>query len=271
MGRRVTRRRITAVRDDRPRSTLDSVIVEEPLEIRISQASYTTTMRTPGDDFDFTCGHLYTEGVIVRADDLVSVGYCRRNGADVYNIVDVRLADHITAPCARDHPVTSACGVCGSTSIADIMDRIPRQNVGTERISRRQLVDMHRRMRPAQKLFDRTGGNHAAALFDDAGEPAVVREDIGRHNAVDKVIGWAWREGRLPLRGDSLAVTSRASFDIVQKAAMAGIGLLSVVSAPSSLAVDLAAQAGMTLVAFNRGDRFNVYTHPERIDGLLDP
>ncbi|WP_026341751.1 formate dehydrogenase accessory sulfurtransferase FdhD [Actinomadura atramentaria] len=268
MGRITVRRPVlrlstTGTRGRRP----DTLAVEEPLEIRVSGRPLTLTMRTPGDDFDLVTGFLAAEGVIAGPADVAALRYC----ADTLeqNTLDVVLAPGVPEPAAglaRAFATTSACGVCGKSSIEALAaDR--RHDVAADpvRVRADVLAALPDRLRAAQRVFDRTGGLHAAGLFDAAGEPLAVREDVGRHNAVDKVVGWALRDGRLPLRGHVLMVSGRASFELTQKAAQAGIPVLAAVSAPSSLAVDLAADAGLTLVGFLRGETMNVYTGAERI------
>ena len=254
----------------------DALAVEEPLEIRVGPAGparrrpLTVTMRTPGDDLDLTLGFLLTEGLIRSADDVHTAQLCA--GAETpntYNVVDVVLASGVPEPAAdpaRNFHTTSACGVCGKASI----DAVRTRSVFTVtddplRVPAAVLADLPARLRAAQPVFDRTGGLHAAGLFTATGELVVLREDVGRHNAVDKVVGWAVRERRLPLAGHVLLVSGRASFELTQKAWMAGVPLLAAVSAPSTLAADLAAEAGITLVGFLRGRTMNVYAHPERV------
>jgi FdhD protein len=219
-------------------------------------------MRTPGHDIDLALGFLVGEGVIGAAEDVARVGGL---GA----AVDVRLATHVPPPdpSLQRHVFTSsACGVCGSASL-EAVDKVARFEVSTDplRLEPSVLAALPDRLRERQAAFDSTGGLHAAGLFDPAGVLVCVREDVGRHNAVDKVVGWALREGRVPLRGHVLQVSGRASFELVQKARLAGIPVLTAVSAPSSLAVELADDAGMTLVGFSRGGRFTVYTRADRI------
>ena len=250
----------------------DTVTVEEPLEIRVGGVSLAVTMRTPGDDFDLTIGFLLTEGLIGAAEDVRALMHCQDQGDDglpTYNVVDVTLAPGVTTPdtsAARRSYITSSCGICGKASIEAITTK-SRYAVGRDRaqVDPRVLATMPETLRAHQKVFDRTGGLHAAALFTAHGQLLVVREDVGRHNAVDKVIGWAAREGRVPLIGHVLCVSGRASFELTQKALMAGIPTLAAVSAPSSLAVDLAIEAGMTLVGFVRDPKLTVYSGPDRL------
>lgn len=292
---RVTRRwrvrQMAAAGTVRERS--DLLAGEEPLEIRLHGEPFTVTMRTPGHDFELVAGFLLSEGVVRAHADVVRMDYRHGVGADGlrdYNVVDVRLADHVTLPdptARRKVYTSSSCGVCGTASI-EAVRKEPAYAVDPERGAVRldHLLALPARLREQQALFGRTGGVHAAGLFlaggDTAGadpdpadtgdatqpELALLREDVGRHNCVDKVVGWALREQRLPLADGILQVSGRASFELVQKAAMAGIPVLSAVSAPSALAVELAEEAGVTLVAFNRGTQVNVYTHPHRIESI---
>jgi FdhD protein len=251
----------------------DTLAAEEPLEIRVNGTALAVTMRTPGDDLDLAFGFLATEGVIRGAGDVVTARYCagaQDDDVNTYNVLDLALRPDVPPPStdpSRNFYTTSSCGVCGKASIDAVRTRsaFPVADdpvrVGTAVLAR--LPDL---LRAAQRVFDRTGGLHAAGLFTAAGELACVREDVGRHNAVDKVVGWALREHRLPLTGHVLMVSGRASFELAQKASMAGIPVLSAVSAPSTLAADLADEVGMTLVGFLRGDRMNVYTHPDRVE-----
>lgn len=250
----------------------DTVAAEEPLEIRLDGTALAVTMRTPGDDFDLVHGFLATEGVIAGPQDVAGLRYCDSldaDGRNTYNVVDVDLAPGVRPPDTaldRNFVTSSACGVCGKASIDAIRTRAVHDVAADPvRLPLAVLLGLPQRLRAAQQVFDRTGGLHAAGLFTPAGDLVVLREDVGRHNAVDKVVGDAVRGGRLPLAGSVLVVSGRASFELTQKAAMAGIPVLAAVSAPSSLAVELAADAGITLVGFLRGDGCNVYTGQERI------
>ncbi|HZZ85891.1 MAG TPA: formate dehydrogenase accessory sulfurtransferase FdhD [Anaeromyxobacteraceae bacterium] len=260
-----------------PAAELDAVAEEEPLEIRVDGEAVAVTMRTPGHDADLALGFLFAEGMIAAAADVGSAAHCGRPGEEGYgNVVDVRSA--------AGHPIvvervlesrrwavtSSACGVCGRQSVDGLLARcgvVSRPlELAPERISAALAT-----LAASQPVFARTGGLHGAAVLDEAGGLLVAREDVGRHNAVDKAIGWLLRERRLGAADDGapalLAVSGRSSFELVQKAAAAGIPALAGVSAPSSLAVDLAERAGITLVGFVRGGAFNVYAHPERISG----
>lgn len=272
MGRATTRGRILRIRNGSVDERADTLVVEEPLEIRVNGKPLTVTMRTPGHDFDLAAGFLLGEGVVRRAEDLRVIRYCAgatEDGSNTYNVLDVSLAEHVPPPdtsLERNFYTTSSCGLCGKASLDAVRTRAPWP-VADDRvgIGSRVLMELPDRLRGAQRVFDRTGGLHAAGLFTVEGEALAVCEDVGRHNAVDKVVGWALRQGRVPLRGSVLMVSGRASFELVQKAWMAGIPTLAAVSAPSSLAVDLAEEAGMTLVGFLRGASMNVYTGVDRV------
>ena len=266
------RRRIVRVDDGRIVSRPDTLAVEEPLEIRVAGRSMAVTMRTPGDDVDLAIGFLLTEGLIAGADDVSTARFCAGSGDDgvnTFNVLDIALADGVAVPdpsAERAFYTTSSCGVCGKASIDAIRTR-SRWPVADDplRLDPAVLTSLPDRLRESQRVFERTGGLHAAGLFGTTGELLCLREDVGRHNAVDKVVGWAARDGLLPLTGTVLQVSGRASFELVQKAVMAGIPMLAAVSAPSSLAVSLAVESGMTLVGFLRGSSYNVYAGPERL------
>jgi len=229
-------------------------------------------MRTPGDDFDLARGFLVSEGVVTAASDIAAIRYCAgatADGVNTYNVLDAVMAEGVALPepsLERNFYTTSSCGVCGKASL-EAVRTVSRWSVEGDplRLSATTISTLPEKLRAAQRVFDRTGGLHAAALFDASGELWCVREDVGRHNAVDKVVGWALGEGRLPLRGTTLMVSGRASFELVQKAVMAGIPSLAAVSAPSSLAVDLAREMGLTLIGFLRGSSMNVYSGVERV------
>jgi FdhD protein len=250
----------------------DTLAVEEPLEVRVDGTSVTVTMRTPGDDFDLALGNLITEGVLRDAGQVARLMHCLdedESGSPTYNVVDVSLAPGVVPDLqrsARSSYQSSACGVCGKTSIDAITTTSPYAVAADDvRLSPAVVAALPDLLRDRQKVFDRTGGLHAAGVFTAGGEALVVREDVGRHNALDKVVGWAAREGRLPLEGHVVVVSGRASFELVQKAVMAGAPALVAVSAPSSLAVDLARESGLTLVAFTRAPRFTVYAGEQRL------
>ncbi len=260
------------------RSRRDSLATEEPLGIRVASGGaepqpIAVTMRTPGADFDLTAGFLLTEGIIDEQEDLLSIRYCmdqRPDGGQRYNVVNALLRPERVVDLdaeRRSFYTTSSCGVCGKASIDRV--RVPLEVCHGESItiSAATLLALPDRLRATQKVFDRTGGLHAAALARADGEILLVREDVGRHNALDKLIGASLMSGDLPLSGSIVLVSGRLSFELVQKAARAGAPFLAGVSAPSNLAVELAEEVGMTLVGFLRGDRFNVYTGAHRIIG----
>jgi FdhD protein len=272
-GRLTRRTKITRFSADGASITReDALAVEEPLEVRVNGTSLSVTMRSPGDDFDLVAGFLVSEGVIWSADQLVAMRYCAGtddNGAQTYNVVDAQLSPDtppLDLSLERHVYTSSSCGICGTASI-DAVHKAAHFGhlVDDASYSVALLGSLPDRLREQQKVFDRTGGVHAAGLFDPAGELLCLREDVGRHNAVDKVVGWALREGRLPLAETVLQVSGRASFELVQKAHMAGIAVLAAVSAPSSLAVEHAESAGMTLLGFSRDGGFNAYAGAHRI------
>ena len=271
MGRVTARRRINRLAGGQTTERAETLVVEEPLEIRVNGAPVTVTMRTPGSDFELAQGFLLTEGLITRREDIATVRYCAGSddGVNTYNILDVTFRPGVELPdldITRNFYATSSCGVCGKASL-DAVRLASRHSPGDDpaTVSSATLSTMPAQLRSAQKVFATTGGLHGAALFEVDGTMLVVREDVGRHNAVDKVIGWALEAGRVPLAGSVLLVSGRASFELTQKSVMAGIPVLAAVSAPSSLAVDLASESGLTLVAFLRGDSMNVYSRPDRV------
>jgi len=272
MGRVTARRPVLRIDADRTVSRPDTLVVEEPLEIRVAGRALVVTMRTPGDDMDLAAGFLVSEGVVWAGPHLRAMRYCAGatdEGVNTYNVLDVELDPTVPPPdpsLERSFYTTSSCGLCGKASLDAVRTTTSYDVSGDDLVVTPALLSgLPDRLRQEQRVFDRTGGLHAAGLFDRGGELLVLREDVGRHNAVDKVIGWALREDRLPLSGTVLMVSGRASFELVQKAWMAGIPCLAAVSAPSSLAVDLAAEAGMTLVGFLRGASMNVYTGQHRL------
>jgi FdhD protein len=272
MGRVTARRRVSRRTGDTTTHRAETLVVEEPLEIRVNGCALTVTMRTPGSDFELAQGFLLTEGLITRRDDIATVRYCAGagdDGANSYNVLDVTLAPGLTLPdlnVTRNFYSTSSCGVCGKSSL-DAVQLASRHSPGDDpsTVTAATLTALPAQLRSAQKIFASTGGLHGAALFGVDGTLLAVREDIGRHNAVDKVIGWALESGHVPLTATVLLVSGRASFELTQKAVMAGVPVLAAVSAPSSLAVDLATQSGLTLVAFLRGDSMNVYSRADRV------
>ncbi|MFD3325000.1 formate dehydrogenase accessory sulfurtransferase FdhD [Streptomyces sp. NPDC058701] len=274
MGRVTERRRVVRIRNGITGVRPDTLVAEEPLEIRLNGKPLAITMRTPGDDFALAVGFLVSEGVLGAAQDVRAVTYCEgatEDGSNTYNVVNVQLAPGVPVPditLERNVYTTSSCGLCGKASLDAVRtaSRFPGAAAGDPvRLPAELLARFPDRLREAQKVFDRTGGLHAAGLFTAEGELLDVREDVGRHNAVDKIVGRALQAGRLPLTGAVLLVSGRASFELVQKAVMAGVPVLAAVSAPSSLAVDLALESGMTLVGFLRGPDMNVYAGEERI------
>lgn len=252
----------------------DLVATEEPLEIRIDGNPLVVTMRTPGDDVDLAAGFLVGEGVVRASADISQIRICghRREGGQGQqtqgNVADVSLAPHcvVRSGLHRNVPVSSACGVCGKTTISELTVRSSYDLAADQApVAAGALARMPGLLRDAQRVFAKTGGLHAAGLFTSAGELRAVREDVGRHNAVDKIIGWALRAGLLPLTGSVLLVSGRASFELTQKCLLAGIPVLAAVSAPSSLAAELAQETGMTLIGFLRGKTMNVYSGESRL------
>jgi FdhD protein len=278
---RTARRRITRICADdtgignTPVSErADLLAAEEPLGIRIGGQAVSLTMRTPGDDIDLAAGFLFSEGIISSAADIASIRICdgsqcghdHEAGDAMGNIADVTLRPGLAAGPRRNFLTSSACGVCGKASITEL--RVPgsfRLDEDLVQVPAGVLAGLPDALRQAQRVFDRTGGLHAAGLFSAAGELLAVREDVGRHNAVDKIVGWALQGGLLPLRARILLVSGRASFELVQKAVLAGVPVLAAVSAPSSLAAELADDAGLTLAGFVRGGSMNVYAGPQRV------
>jgi FdhD protein len=263
---------VRAVEGDRARERSDRLVTEEPMEIRVhgpgqEPEPLVVTMRTPGNDFDLAVGFCITEGVIGSAADVATVAYCLPDdGVQQYNIVTIALRRPVDlAAHHRGFAANASCGLCGKATLEQIEVACGPVGPGPS-VGRSVLVRLPEQLRRAQAVFDATGGLHAAACFSPDEELTVLREDVGRHNAVDKVVGHAALQGRLPLADQVLLVSGRVSFEIVQKAAVAGIPILCAVSAPSSLAVQAADRLGQTVVGFLRGDRFNVYAHPERID-----
>jgi FdhD protein len=268
MPERFDGRRVSRHADGQVVEQPDTLAVEEPLEIRLGQTPLTVTMRTPGDDIDLALGWLVAEGAVRSPDDVVSVrerSQAMPDGPPARS-VEIDLAPGVIAPKARAFLTSSACGVCGADAIATIHARADDSLARDDAVVPAQvLTRLPDRLRERQSTFARTGGLHAAGLFTVTGDLISVREDVGRHNAVDKVIGAALRDGLLPLHRTILQVSGRASFELVAKAVAAGIPILSAISAPSTLAVDLARDTGLTLAGFVRGASFNVYAGSERI------
>ena len=267
----VVRARVTAVDDGRVATRRDRLAAEEPLEIRVAgpgqePVSVAVTMRTPGDDFELAAGFLHTEGLVASREEIAGIRYCGpETGEQHYNVLSVQLRRPFdSASIQRNFFATSSCGVCGKASIDQLEVRCAPLPPGPA-VPRAVVAALPDALRADQRIFEETGGLHAAGLFATDGGLIDSHEDVGRHNAMDKLVGHALLEGRLPLHDRIGLVSGRASFELVQKAAVAGLPILCAVSAPSTLAVDTAARLGMTLVGFLRGPRFNIYTHPERI------
>ena len=248
----------------------DELATEEPLEIRLLQEgrrrTVAITMRTPGSDPELALGFLFAEGVIRRRDEV------RRADLSTPNVVEVELADGLPEPelagLERHFFATSACGVCGKAGLESLELRITEPLPPGAEVSPGVIAGLPERLREAQGLFATTGGLHAAALFDLQGNLLSVREDVGRHNALDKLIGWSLGEGLLPLSAHLVLVSGRSSYEILQKCLVAGVPIVAAVSAPSSLAVELANRFGVTLIGFLRGDRFNIYSGAGRVAGV---
>lgn len=270
---------ITTYENGKPQRRKDILATEEPLEILLragqEQRTLAITMRTPGNDYDLAIGFLYNEGIIHSKDDFTSITYCVDGNQQEYNSLRVQLkADALPHLHQLDRHffTNSACGVCGSTFIDDLEERnIPPIPPGPE-VDPLLVTSLPDKLRQSQALFETTGGLHAAALFDVEGNLIAVREDVGRHNALDKLIGWGLLNDQLPFHNRIVMVSGRASYELLQKSYAASVSIFCAVSAPSSLAVDVAERFGMTLVGFLRGNRFNVYTGFERIRAAaLDP
>jgi FdhD protein len=257
---------VTEWREGEHHSLPDSLAVEEPLEIRVANTPFTVTMRTPGHDLELAAGFLLTEGVIETAGQIAEIHLSSGENGRKNNIVNVELnsSSFQESHVQRNFFAASSCGICGKASIEAIRLRGLKPPDPDFYIDPAVLCRLPEALRNEQEVFSRTGGLHAAALFDSGGGLIVLREDIGRHNAVDKIVGWALQQGHLPLKDRVLLVSGRGGFEIVQKALAAGIPLLASVSAPSSLAVQLARELGLTLVGFLRGHRFVVYSGESR-------
>jgi FdhD protein len=260
MGRVTARHRVVRIRDGRTAARADAVAVEEPLLVRVGEATVTLTMRTPGADFDLVAGWLVGEGAVAQPADIVGMRLCR----DEQNTVEVVLAEGVEPPAPRAFATTSACGVCGADTVLAVRDAL-RWAVADDRVTLEldTLAKLPDLLRAHQRAFDRTGGLHAAGLFTATGEPVYVREDVGRHNAVDKVVGALLLEGELPATDRGLFVSGRASVEMVQKAWAAGFSAVVAVSAPTALAVAAARRANLMLAGFVTSGRLNVYA-PER-------
>jgi FdhD protein len=268
----VTSFRVRALDGDHVLDKPDKVVTEEPMEIRVhgpgqEPRPLAVTMRTPGNDFELAVGFCVTEGILERADDLATVAYCLAGqGEQEYNVVTVSLRRRVVLDAPERRFVANAsCGLCGKTTLDEVEQHCEPVADGPV-VGRSVVASLPARLRDAQTVFEATGGLHASGLFTAAGDLVALREDVGRHNALDKLIGHAALERRLPMSDTILMLSGRVSFEIVQKAAIAGIPIICAVSAPSSLAVEAADRFGQTLVGFVRGERANVYTHSERID-----
>jgi len=270
-----TKIRVRVVEDGQTRVRPDALATEEPMEIRVisggSRQTVAVTMRTPGADFELAAGFLYGEGIVSSPEDIKKISYCVDPDVDAeqqYNIVNVELRagrKYDPRPLERHFYTTSSCGVCGKASLEQLELRgCPVIPPGPE-IAAEKIYSLPEKLREAQGLFEATGGLHAAALFDAEGNLVALREDVGRHNATDKLVGWALLDGRLPLGDHAVMVSGRSSFEILQKCLTAGVPIVCAISAPSSLAVDVARRFNITLVGFLRGNRFNVYSAPERV------
>ena len=260
-----TTRAVLRYDDGVTRDGPDELVGEEPMEIRVRGRAISVTMRTPGHDDELAVGFLLTEGVIRSAADVLRVDPCERN--EFGNVINVLLAPdvHVDFDRLTRHVfASSSCGLCGKANVDAIRGQFPPITSGLA-VSAEMILTLPDRMRQTQTTFDRTGGLHAAALFDAAGELLVLREDVGRHNAVDKVVGHALGRGLLPLSDTVLMLSGRASFEIMQKALAAGIPIVAAVSAPSGLAAEFADESGQTLVGFVRGRRLNVYAGRQRV------
>ena len=260
---------IGRVGPDGEKRDVDRVTVEEPLEIRVGGQTLAVTMRTPGNDFELAAGLLLAEGIVSRPEEILRIEHCRevRSPEEEGNVVVVRTTAPASAALDRARRLlltTSSCGLCGKGSIEAIHGSFP-PIVSEATLDPTVLVSLPDRLRLEQAAFRESGGLHGAGVFSLAGEPEAAREDVGRHNAVDKTIGALFLAGRLPLERSVLLVSGRASFEIVQKALAAGVPFVAAVSAPSSLAIDLARESGITLVAFLRDGTFNVYSRGDRL------
>jgi FdhD protein len=272
LRRSVARVRALSVREGAGVERPDLLAAEEPMEIRVQgpgqeAVPVAVTMRTPGGDFELAAGFLFTEGLIAGREDVRRVSYCEdlAPAEQHYNVVTVELATPFDAErVRRSFLASSSCGICGKATLDDVEVHCAAIAPGPE-VERDAILEMPHTLRLAQRVFEETGGLHAAGLFAPGGKLLALREDVGRHNAVDKIVGESLLAGDLPLTGRVLQVSGRVGFEIVQKAARAGVPVISAVGAPSSLSVEAAERMGMTLVGFVREDGFNVYAHPERI------
>ena len=272
---RVMQMEVTHWQDDRPIQREDQLTIEEPFEVRLGHQSLAVIMRTPGNDAELALGFLLTEGVIQQSADVLAVeSDVDEEGLPLANVLNITLRSQLqqssiqprATTFERHFTVSASCGLCGKNSIADLMLSVPPLELeDSVRIGAATFYELAGQLRSRQKVFQYTGGLHAAGLFNTIGELQLLREDIGRHNAVDKLIGYGLLHGPFPYRESILMVSGRTSFEIIQKALLARIPCVAAISAPSSLAVELAEQGGITLIGFLRDHSMNVYTHPERI------
>lgn len=271
---RVMRVEVTHWQENEAELREEQLTVEEPFEVRIGQQSLAVIMRTPGHDHELAMGFLFTEGVIHAADDILKIeDALDPDGLPLANVVNIELRHHRQQEAFQSQPVaferhfavSASCGLCGKNSIADLMLSTPSLESDTLLVASAMLYDLADQLRSQQAVFQHTGGLHAAGLFSLTGDLLLLREDIGRHNAVDKLIGYGLLHATYPYNQHILLVSGRTSFEIIQKALLARIPYVIAISAPSSLAVELADRSGITLIGFLRGRSMNVYTHPERI------
>ncbi len=266
-----TRSVVTTVTGNKAETRRDTLATEEPLELRLlggtERKTVAVTMRTPGHDFELAAGFLFGEGVVTSRDDVAHISYCVDDAEQLYNVVNVRLRGEMPElrTLERHFTTTSACGVCGKASLEALEIRGCGALPVTFTVTPGTITSLPDKLRAAQDLFEVTGGLHAAALFTKEGELVTLREDVGRHNALDKLVGWALLEGLLPLSEHVVLLSGRASYELLQKSLAAGLGVVCAVSAPSSLAVSVAKTFGITLVGFLRGERFNLYAGEARV------
>ena len=268
---------VFTVEDGATHRRSDEVAAEEPMEVRVivpeegllERHSIAVTMRTPGHDFELAAGFLFTEGIVTDHRSIRTIEYCGSTLPTAqYNVVNVFLSPEVPfdpQKFSRNVYTTSSCGVCGKASLELLQVVCPRPPTATYQLDRDYFVQLPRQLAEAQAVFSRTGGLHASALFDSSGKLLILREDVGRHNAMDKVVGSFLLEGRLPASDTVMLVSGRASYELIQKALMAGVPALAAVGAPSSLAIDMAREYNMTLVGFLRNGRFNIYSGSDRI------
>ena len=265
--------KISAVKNNKIETRSDYLATEEPLQIRLENPKYTLaiTMRTPGADFDLAAGFLYSEGVVNKKEDIEKINYCLDRDLETeqrYNIVNISLKPGLLTnlPSLQRHFfTTSACGVCGKANIESLKLKGYPKITSNLIITSQIIYNLSDKLRQAQGIFTATGGLHAAALFNNEGQLLKLREDVGRHNALDKLIGSAFLTDELPLNNSIVMVSGRSSFELVQKSIVAGVPILCSVSAPSSLAVSLAQEFDLTLIGFLRGEKFNIYSGTKRI------